>query len=44
MRAWFTITCGISDRPSSTSWMRSVRSIVAGSDADGVQKVVSLTQ
>ena len=27
MRAWFTMTCGNSDKPSSVSWTRPVRSI-----------------
>ena len=44
MRAWLTITWGISDKPSSTSWMRPVRVILVRSCGSGRQKATSLTQ
>jgi len=38
------MTCGNSDRPSSTSWILLLRAICAELRASGFQKVVSLTQ
>ncbi len=44
MRAWLTMTCGNSDRPSSVSSTRPVRVIRVRSCGSGRQKETSLTQ
>jgi len=44
MRAWLTMTCGNSLRPSGVSSTQPVRSMRVRSVADGPQKRTSLTQ
>ena len=41
MRAWFTMTCGNSDKPSSVSWTRPVRTTLERSFGEGRQNVAA---